>query len=319
MGHSEGRSLDVWPLPDHFLRERKEGNEKSRRTVSMVIHGSLKKRKHWCMADESSEHGHRWVPQKEQALMYGHLLRERMVRGKTLHWKLKQAACYIHGTTNRREPSRRAKGTPKRPQDQRWHQKIADQPKGTQGPRSKREERGDRKKRKSIASAGLPSQKLAPTARKAVKHCSSRSAKPKGRARRSLVGTQRSGMVRAYGVAVSHPLSMREALVSIPMRCRPSKPKGRFRRSLVGTQRGGTVKAYAVVVSHPISVREALGSSPMHSISSMKACIFEGTTRRRTSGPMTTTMRLRRRTALQHRDTRKHHENSMFTWETQKE
>ena len=30
------------------------------------------------MDDESSEPGHRWVTQKEQALMYGHLLRERL-------------------------------------------------------------------------------------------------------------------------------------------------------------------------------------------------------------------------------------------------
>ena len=47
----------------HFLRERKEENEKSRRTVSMGIDGSLKRSKEWCMAtprrerDESKRKG----------------------------------------------------------------------------------------------------------------------------------------------------------------------------------------------------------------------------------------------------------------------
>ena len=57
-----------------------------------------------------------------------------------------------------------------------------------------------------------------------------------------LVGAQRGGAVRAYGVVVSRPLSMREALGSIPMQLRSSKPKGRPRRSLVGMGIDGSLK-----------------------------------------------------------------------------
>ena len=81
--------------------------------------------------------------------------------------------------------------------------------------------------------------------------------------------SQRANEARGpgYGAVVPHPLSMREALGSIPSLstfCHRSCLRIALRccRARVATSEVHNDRALGVVVSHPLSMREALGSIP---------------------------------------------------------